>query len=34
MPPLGTTVLGTASPHPAPGRPCSGYLLRGGGAEV
>jgi ribonuclease BN (tRNA processing enzyme) len=28
------TVLGTASPHPAPGRPCSGYLLRGGGAEV
>lgn len=29
---LGT--LGTASPHPWPGRPCSGYLLRGGGAEV
>ncbi|MFI8188165.1 MBL fold metallo-hydrolase [Streptomyces sp. NPDC085946] len=28
------TVLGTASPHPAPDRPCSGYLLRGGGAEV
>ncbi|WP_318218051.1 MBL fold metallo-hydrolase [Streptomyces sp. SCL15-6] len=28
------TVLGTASPHPAPGRPCSGYLLRGGGAQV
>ncbi|GGQ48674.1 MBL fold metallo-hydrolase [Streptomyces flaveolus] len=28
------TVLGTASPHPAPGRPCSGYLLRGDGAEV
>ncbi|MET9775767.1 MBL fold metallo-hydrolase [Streptomyces sp. NPDC006367] len=28
------TVLGTASPHPAPGRPCSGHLLRGGGAEV
>ncbi|MGP4085892.1 MBL fold metallo-hydrolase [Streptomyces sp. KR55] len=32
--PLSLTVLGTASPHPAPGRPCSGYLLRGGGAEV
>ncbi|MCZ9340227.1 MBL fold metallo-hydrolase, partial [Streptomyces sp. TRM76130] len=28
------TVLGTASPHPAPGRPCSGHLVRGGGAEV
>ncbi|MET7440350.1 MULTISPECIES: MBL fold metallo-hydrolase [unclassified Streptomyces] len=28
------TVLGTASPHPGPGRPCSGYLLSGGGAEV
>ncbi|NEB01400.1 MBL fold metallo-hydrolase [Streptomyces sp. SID13726] len=34
MPPLSLTVLGTASPHPVPGRPCSGYLLRGGGAEV
>lgn len=34
MPPLSLTVLGTASPHPEPGRPCSGYLLRGGGAEV
>ena len=34
MPSLSLTVLGTASPHPAPGRPCSGYLLRGGGAEV
>lgn len=32
--PLSVTVLGTASPHPGPGRPCSGYLLRGGGAEV
>ncbi|MEV5842053.1 MBL fold metallo-hydrolase [Streptomyces sp. NPDC051985] len=32
--PLSLTVLGTASPHPRPGRPCSGYLLRGGGAEV
>ncbi|GAA3782858.1 MBL fold metallo-hydrolase [Streptomyces phyllanthi] len=32
--PLALTVLGTASPHPGPGRPCSGYLLRGGGAEV
>ncbi|MER5524441.1 MBL fold metallo-hydrolase [Streptomyces sp. NPDC002677] len=31
---LSLTVLGTASPHPRPGRPCSGYLLRGGGAEV
>ncbi|WP_432138299.1 MBL fold metallo-hydrolase [Streptomyces sp. bgisy154] len=31
---LSLTVLGTASPHPAPDRPCSGYLLRGGGAEV
>ncbi|MER5980936.1 MBL fold metallo-hydrolase [Streptomyces sp. NPDC001857] len=32
--PLSLTVLGTASPHPGPGHPCSGYLLRGGGAEV
>ncbi|MDO0915883.1 MBL fold metallo-hydrolase [Streptomyces sp. DT2A-34] len=32
--PLTLTVLGTASPHPGPGRPCSGYLVRGGGAEV
>ncbi|MFE0452082.1 MBL fold metallo-hydrolase [Streptomyces sp. NPDC058914] len=32
--PLSLTVLGTASPHPGPHRPCSGYLLRGGGAEV
>ncbi|MFJ5778426.1 MBL fold metallo-hydrolase [Streptomyces sp. NPDC093094] len=31
---LSLTVLGTASPHPAPGRPCSGYLLRAPGAEV
>lgn len=31
---LTLTVLGTASPHPGPDRPCSGYLLRGGGAEV
>ncbi|GAA3503605.1 MBL fold metallo-hydrolase [Streptomyces prasinosporus] len=31
---LALTVLGTASPHPGPGRPCSGYLVRGGGAEV
>ncbi|MDQ0747582.1 ribonuclease BN (tRNA processing enzyme) [Streptomyces africanus] len=31
---LTLTVLGTASPHPRPDRPCSGYLLRGGGAEV
>ncbi|MHC3468507.1 MBL fold metallo-hydrolase [Streptomyces sp. 7R007] len=32
--PLSLTVLGTASPHPGPDRPCSGHLLRGGGAEV
>ncbi|WBO67111.1 MBL fold metallo-hydrolase [Streptomyces camelliae] len=32
--PLSLTVLGTASPHPGPDRPCSGYLLAGGGAEV
>ncbi|WP_371597409.1 MBL fold metallo-hydrolase [Streptomyces sp. NBC_00564] len=31
---LTLTVLGTASPHPGPDRPCSGYLLRGGDAEV
>ncbi|MFF3331344.1 MBL fold metallo-hydrolase [Streptomyces sp. NPDC002888] len=33
-PDLTLTVLGTASPHPRPDQPCSGYLLRGGGAEV
>ncbi|BBC37478.1 uncharacterized protein SGFS_087720 [Streptomyces graminofaciens] len=32
--PLSLTVLGTASPYPQPGRPASGYLVRGGGAEV
>ncbi|MES9522873.1 MBL fold metallo-hydrolase [Streptomyces capoamus] len=32
--PLTLTVLGTASPHPGPDRPCSGYLLSGAGAEV
>ncbi|WP_031477349.1 MBL fold metallo-hydrolase [Streptomyces bicolor] len=32
--PLTLTVLGTASPYPGPGRNCSGYLVRGGGAEV
>ncbi|WP_225836345.1 MBL fold metallo-hydrolase [Streptomyces sp. NK08204] len=32
--PITLTVLGTASPHPGPDRPCSGYLLSGGGAEV
>ncbi|WP_159766653.1 MBL fold metallo-hydrolase [Streptomyces sp. HM190] len=32
--PLSLTVLGTASAHPRPGRPASGYLLRGGGAEI
>ncbi|MEU6380492.1 MBL fold metallo-hydrolase [Streptomyces sp. NPDC046909] len=31
---LTLTVLGTASPHPAPDTPTSGYLVRGGGAEV
>ncbi|MBP5894487.1 MBL fold metallo-hydrolase [Streptomyces scabiei] len=31
---LSLTVLGTASPYPRPGRPASGYLLRGGGAEI
>ncbi|KOG30879.1 MBL fold metallo-hydrolase [Streptomyces resistomycificus] len=31
---LTLTVLGTASPHPRPDRPCSGYLVRAGGAEV
>jgi ribonuclease BN (tRNA processing enzyme) len=31
---LTLTVLGTASPHPRPDTPCSGYLVRGGGAEV
>ncbi|MFI6928833.1 MBL fold metallo-hydrolase [Streptomyces sp. NPDC050287] len=35
MPPaLTLTVLGTASPHPGPDQPCSGYLVRGQGAEV
>ncbi|MFH9862815.1 MBL fold metallo-hydrolase [Streptomyces sp. NPDC017202] len=32
--PLSLTVLGTASPHPGPGRPCSGHLVRGGDAEA
>jgi ribonuclease BN (tRNA processing enzyme) len=32
--PLTLTVLGTASPHPLPDQPCSGYLVRGGGAQV
>jgi ribonuclease BN (tRNA processing enzyme) len=27
-------VLGSASPYPRPGEPCSGYLVRGGGATV
>ncbi|WP_327357011.1 MBL fold metallo-hydrolase [Streptomyces sp. NBC_01304] len=31
---LTLTVLGTAAPHPGPDRPCSGYLLEGGGAKV
>lgn len=33
-PPFSLTVLGTAAPYPRPGRPCSGYLLRAGRAEV
>ncbi|MGW1341011.1 MBL fold metallo-hydrolase [Kribbella sp. NPDC002412] len=28
------TVLGNAAPYPQPDRPCSGYLLRAGGASV
>ncbi|ONI67561.1 MBL fold metallo-hydrolase [Kribbella sp. ALI-6-A] len=28
------TVLGTAAPYPLPDRPCSGYLLQGGDAQV
>ncbi|MGJ5829006.1 MBL fold metallo-hydrolase [Streptomyces ossamyceticus] len=32
--PLSLTVLGAASPYPRPGRPASGYLLRGGSAEI
>ncbi|WP_406057588.1 MBL fold metallo-hydrolase [Kribbella sp. NBC_00889] len=28
------TILGTAAPYPQPDRPCSGYLLRAGGAQV
>src|SRR5260370_33746436 len=31
---LSVTVLGTASPYPRPGEPCSGYLLRAAGAAV
>ncbi len=27
------TVLGSASPYPRAGNPCSGYLAEGGGAE-
>jgi ribonuclease BN (tRNA processing enzyme) len=33
-PTLTLTVLGTASPHARPDQPCSGHLVRGGGAEV
>ncbi len=32
--PLELIVLGSASPYPRPGEPCSGYLVRGGGATV
>ncbi len=28
------TPLGTAAPHPQPGRPCSGHLVEAGGAKV
>ncbi|WP_156724247.1 MBL fold metallo-hydrolase [Streptomyces apocyni] len=31
---LTVTVLGTASPHPRPGHPCSGYLLSAGDIRV
>ncbi|WP_405482220.1 MBL fold metallo-hydrolase [Streptomyces sp. NBC_00009] len=31
---LTLTVLGTASPHPRPGHPCSGYLLAAGDVRV
>ncbi|MEU7007167.1 MBL fold metallo-hydrolase [Streptomyces sp. NPDC046332] len=31
---LRITVLGSATPHPRPGNPCSGYLVDGGGARV
>ena len=32
--PLELVVLGSASPYPRPGAPCSGYLVRGAGATV
>ncbi|WP_103351459.1 MBL fold metallo-hydrolase [Amycolatopsis sp. CA-128772] len=32
--PLDLIVLGSASSYPRPGEPCSGYLVRGGGATV
>ncbi|WP_410609434.1 MBL fold metallo-hydrolase [Amycolatopsis sp. lyj-109] len=32
--PLELIVLGSASPYPRPGEPCSGYLVRGSGATV
>lgn len=31
---LTCTVLGSATPYPAPGNPCSGYLLTAGGTRV
>ncbi|MYW64053.1 MBL fold metallo-hydrolase [Streptomyces sp. SID8379] len=31
---LRLTVLGSATPYPAAGNPCSGYLVSGGGARV
>jgi ribonuclease BN (tRNA processing enzyme) len=32
--PLELIVLGSATPYPRPGEPCSGYLVRGAGATV
>ncbi|MFF3320475.1 MBL fold metallo-hydrolase [Streptomyces sp. NPDC003035] len=32
--PLRITVLGSATPYPRPGNPCSGYLVEGGGVRV
>ncbi len=32
--PLRVTVLGCSGSYPGPGEPCSGYLVRGGGATV
>ncbi|WAL63901.1 MBL fold metallo-hydrolase [Amycolatopsis cynarae] len=32
--PLRLTVLGSATPYPEAGNPCSGYLVEGGGARI